>query len=223
MQFSSIIFLNFGCRLWNLFRIVHRNAGSVHLFTLGHQHHHLHGHLIHAAHFADTRNLPFRMLVGTILSRAAQSKFAFDFRMNIEASVAVWASREIFAFFSRMHERALVVGAVREMPAAHLFFAWILFADFLFQIDSFLGFRGGLDFSLILVTCVESLHSLLPGILSAETQIFRFLLVGQLVIIWLNDPLFYADLMCFLTFLVLDYGFEVHVEIMRVLVDALLR
>ena len=45
---------------------------------------------------------------------------------------------------------------------------------------------------------------------------------NSFVIIWFNDPLFYTNLMgSFLLFLVLDYGFEVHVKIAGVLVYSL--
>ena len=224
----SIIFLNFGSWLWNLFLVVERSAGSMHLFLLSHKHHHLHGHLVHSTHFA-ARLLSFWMFVGTVLSGAAQSKFTFDFRMNKEASVSIWACWEIFTFLRGMYEWALVVGTIWEMPTSYLFFAR-MFADLLFQIDSFLHVSRSLVTGLIQIfwsTCIESLHSFLPGIVSAETNIFRLLLSrfnDSFVIIRFHNPFFYANLMCgFLLFLVLNYGFEVHIKIMRVLVNSLLR
>lgn len=232
----SIHFLDFGSLLRNLFLVVERSAGSMHLFTLSHKHHHLHGHLVHSTHFANACNFSFWMLIGTILSGATQSKFTFDLRMNKEASITIWASWEIFAFFRGMNEWALVVGTIREMPTSHLFFAWILFTNLLLKIDSFLSvFSSSLVTGLVLIfwsACIKSLHSFLPGIVSAKTQIFFRFLSSRLlnnsiklfdVIIGFYNPLFYADLMCgFLPLLVLNYGFEVHIKIMRVLVDSLL-
>ena len=156
--------------------------------------------------------------------------------MEEHASVTIWASWEIFAFFRGMYEWALVVGTIREMPTSHLFFAWILFTNLLLKIDSFLSVFGSrLVTGLILIfwsACIKSLHSFLPGILSAETQIFVRFLSSRLlnnsikffeIVIGFYNPFFYANLMGgFLPLLVLNYGFEVHIKIMRVLVDSLL-
>ena len=170
----SIIFLNWGFGgswLRNLFLVKKRCTGSMHLFALGHEHHHLHGHLVHSTQFA--RYLSFWMLVSTVLSGASQSKFTLDLRMKVETSFAVWACWEIFTLLRGMHEWAFVVGTIRKVFTLDLFFAYarILFTDFLFQINSFLGVGGillsGLFLIFFLSACVESLHSFLTGILSA--------------------------------------------------------
>ena len=47
--------------------------------------------------------------VSTILSCALDPEFAIDFRVQIEALVSIGTCREVFATFSRMHKRTIIL------------------------------------------------------------------------------------------------------------------
>lgn len=99
---------------------------------LSHHHHHLHHlHLLKIVRCSTTEfacwaantwgHATLRVLIGTVLARAVETKFAFNFRMEEYAFFTVAASWEILAFLSWMNERTLIfIHTIRKMLAPYL-------------------------------------------------------------------------------------------------------
>lgn len=91
----------------------------VHFLTLGHallhQHHHLH-HIGHWIQVTSAKRPAFRVLVGTVLPCASQSKLALDLRVDEDALIAVCAGGEELAVLFRMDEWTVFIRVETVWP-----------------------------------------------------------------------------------------------------------